>query len=458
MKKTRLVLVEFPWGRDKDPRVPLGHASMLAMVTNLPNVSCKSFVRPINSSNFNVESIKHEILYELTKSGEDADIAFGVYVWCEDVIKSILAFLRANNYHGRIILGGPQISYSESGLETVYPEADIFVRGYGEFAIAALMTNQNKINHTGVHYAGDVDKQQQTVVDLDLCPSPWLEGIIEVENQKFIRWETQRGCQFKCNFCQHKEAGSRLPKHTFHFNRIEQEIDLFCQKKVSDIAILDPIFNSGKQSIKILKRFFDNGYEGRLSIQCRAEMITDEFIHYASKLNVRLEFGLQTIHANEGVAINRKNNFKMIERNLSKAKQAGINFEVSLIYGLPEQTIASFRETIDWCLDMEIPVIKAFPLMLLRGTEIEKQKQKWGLIESDDSMPVVIESDTFTHHEWLRMGEISQALKETENNHPKSVEKLEELIDDSKGIQFERFQPIFDGLKPKVDYQPINLN
>ena len=73
-------------------------------------------------------------------------------------------------------------------------------------------------------------------------------------------------------------------------------------------------------------------------------------------------------------------------------------------------------------------------------------------------MPVVIESDTFTHHEWLRMGEISQALKETENNHPKSVEELEELIDDSKGIQFERFQPIFDGLKPKVDYQAINLN
>ena len=186
-------------------------------------------------------------------------------------------------------------------------------------------------------------------------------------------------------------------------------------------------------------------------------MITDEFIHYASKLNVRLEFGLQTIHANEGVAINRKNNFKMIETNLSKVKQAGINFEVSLIYGLPEQTIASFRKTIDWCLDIEIPVIKAFPLMLLRGTEIEKQKQRWGLIESDDSMPVVIESDTFTHNEWLRMGEISQVLKETENNHPKSVENLEELIDEPKGIQFERFQPIIHGLNTKSVDKSINI-
>ena len=44
------------------------------------------------------------------------------------------------------------------GLEMIYPEADVFVRGYGEFAIAELMTNPDKINHTGVHYAGDVDK------------------------------------------------------------------------------------------------------------------------------------------------------------------------------------------------------------------------------------------------------------------------------------------------------------
>ena len=231
MKKTRLVLVEFPWGRDKDPRVPLGHASMLAMVTNLPNVSCKSFVRPINSSNFNVESIKHEILYELTKSGEDADIAFGVYVWCEDVIKSILAFLRANNYHGRIILGGPQISYSESGLETVYPEADIFVRGYGEFAIAALMTNQNKINHTGVHYAGDVDKLEQTVVDLDLCPSPWLEGIIEVENQNLFAGKLKEVVSLSAVFVNIKRQVLDCPSILFTSTELSRKSIYFVKKR-----------------------------------------------------------------------------------------------------------------------------------------------------------------------------------------------------------------------------------
>ena len=435
-----LLLVEFPWGRDKDPRVPLGHASILAMMRTITNIQCHSFVKPINAPDFQLDKIGKKIISELSILGKNTDIAIGVYVWCEDVVKSILSLLRLNNFEGRIILGGPQISYSESGLEKIYPEADIFVRGYGEFALAELMTKPGKIIHRGVHFAGEQDLEFQTVVDLDLCPSPWLEEVIDLENQSFVRWETQRGCQFSCGFCQHKEAGARLPKHKFHFNRIEKEIDLFCKNNVEDIAVLDPIFNSGKQAVEILKRFHKNDFKGRLSLQCRAEMITDEFIEYSSKLNVRLEFGLQTIHQNEGVAVNRKNNMKKVEKNLIKIKEAGIDYEVSVIYGLPEQTLESFRETIDWCLFMKIPVIKAFPLMLLRGTDTEKRKHTWGLVESEDSMPVVTQSATFSFEDWLKMTQISQSLKDSENKHPPSIKNLEKIAAVSE-IKLDRFQP-----------------
>ena len=435
-----VLLVEFPWGRDKDPRVPLGHASILAMLRAIPAIQCQSLVKPINAIDFQLDDVIKEILSNLSKLGENTDIAIGVYVWCEDIIKSILTSLRSNNFEGRIILGGPQISYSQSGLERIYPEADVFVRGYGEFAMAELLTKSGKISHSGVHFAGDHDLELQTVVDLDLCPSPWLNGVINLENQSFIRWETQRGCQFSCGFCQHKEPGARLPKHMFHFGRIEKEIDLFCKNDIEDIAVLDPIFNSGKEAVEILKRFHKNKFKGRLSLQCRAEMITDEFIHYASKLNVRLEFGLQTIHENEGAAINRKNNMEKVRENIIKVTNAGIEFEVSVIYGLPEQSLTSFIKTIEWCLFMKIPVIKAFPLMLLRGTDTEKKKENWGLVESGDSMPVVIKSDTFSHEDWLKMSKISQSLKCTENNHPLLVEDLLKLGAESE-IQFDRFQP-----------------
>ena len=89
----------------------------------------------------------------------------------------------------------------------------------------------------GIHYSGSLDLNEQTFVDLDLLPSPWLSGVIELEYQQFIRWESQRGCPFKCGFCQHKEAGARLVKREFKSSRIMDEIDLFCQKNIRDIAV-----------------------------------------------------------------------------------------------------------------------------------------------------------------------------------------------------------------------------
>lgn len=443
-----LILVEFPWGRDKDPRVPLGHASILATLQLNNRVKCHSIVKPINDINFDAELIGEELLKIVESTQNITDIAFGVYVWCEDVVQFICKFLRANGFDGRIILGGPQISYSGEGLEEYYPEADIFVRGYGEFALTELMNSSKKVLMPGVHYAGELDLLQQTVVNLDLCPSPWLEGIIQLENQEFIRWETQRGCQFSCGFCQHKEAGARLKKHTFLLNRVQHEIDLFCNSGVQDIAVLDPIFNSGPQSVDILNRFIQNKYSGRISLQCRIEMITEEFIEAASQLNTRLEFGLQTIHLTEGIAVNRKNNMRKVESNIEKIKEAGIDYEISLIYGLPNQTLSSFKETLDWCLSRQVPVIKAFPLMLLRGTDTEKRKATWSLIESDDTMPVVIQSDSFSFADWVKMGQLSQALKNSEGNHPKSVEDLSRLSLDCE-IDMARFISKFTEVKPR---------
>ena len=175
-------------------------------------------------------------------------------------------------------------------------------------------------------------------------------------------------------------------------------------------------------------------------MQCRAEMCSDEFLETAAKLDVKLEFGLQTIHKNEGRAVGRTNNMRRVNEVFDKLKQEELYHEVSIIFGLPNQTLASFIETVEWCLDKSIPVIKAFPLMLLRGTDIEQRKHEWNLIESNESMPTVISQTLFLTLSGLKCFRISEALKQTESNHPKSIEQLLEI---SKHVQidYERFRP-----------------
>ena len=427
-----IILVELPWGRNKDPRIPLGHASLLASL-NI-NTSCNIFsiVECINDDDFSIDRIFDRIFKLLQTKKNISTIGFGVYVWSEDTIQQLISRIRESGFRGKIVLGGPQISYCGPTLEENYPQADIFVRGYGEIALASIINHQEKIVLQGVHYAGDVDLFEQTQVDLEILPSPWLTNVIDINNQIFIRWESQRGCPFKCGFCQHKEAGARLVKKWFDTSRIQSEIEYFCQQKVQDIAILDPIFNSDQRANNVLQHFIDNDYTGRLSIQCRAEMMNDDFIEKASKLNVRLEFGLQTIHNSEGKAVNRNNNISKVETVLKKVAENEIDYEITLIFGLPKQTLASFQQTVEWCLIRKVPVIKAFPLMLLRGTEVEKRKSEWGLVESEDSMAVVLESNTFSKDDWKIMSQISEALKATEGNHP---DNIEQLLDNSKTMK-----------------------
>jgi len=421
-----IILIELPWGRDKDPRVPLGHASLLASLKKFGKGEVISIVAPINGSSTNPHSLKSRIL-ELSEVRGDLDLAIGAYVWAEDVIKELLVLLRDSGFTGRIILGGPQISYTPCELEELYPEADVFVRGYGEMAIVGLFNDPGMTSIEGAHFAGQTDLNLQTSVDLSVLPSPWLSGAIDPRGQRFIRWETQRGCSFRCSFCQHKEAGMRLVRRELDERRIMAEIDLFCRSGVEEIAVLDPIFNMGPLAKSILQRFIDNGFTGKLALQCRAEMCDDEFLEMASNLDVKFEFGLQTIHPEESKAVNRPNNMPKVNEVFDKMNSMGLDYEVSLIFGLPNQTLSSFQETVDWCLRKKVPVIKAFPLMLLRGTEVEQRRDEWGLLESEGSMPEVIESDTFSQQDWGQMCKVSQALKETEERHPDTINQLNRI-------------------------------
>ncbi len=442
MNQHNLILLDFPWMRDKDPRVPLGHASLLATLAQNPAITCHSLVRPMNNDFlFSPEAIWDEIRALIAlHEGSHLDVAIGAYVWAEEILQTLLPKIRTQLPHGRIIIGGPQISYCSSGLESIYPECDIFIRGYGEMALSALLSESSKLEIQGVHYAGEPDQNLQTVVDLDMLPSPFLTGVVPLYEGSFLRWESQRGCPFSCSFCQHKEAGAKLRKKEFCSSRIFSEIDNFCERKVGEIAILDPIFNASSQSIPILQRFQKNNFLGKLSLQCRAEMITEEFIQSVNGLDVKLEFGLQTIHADEGSAVKRSNNMKKVSRVLEMVASAGIEFEVSIIFGLPNQTLESFIQTIGWCISKGVPTIKAFPLMLLRGTELEERKKEWNLLESVGTMPVVLSSDTYSVEEWKAMAKISQALKLTEGAHPTSIEEVLNLSV-NLDIDMPRFRP-----------------
>jgi radical SAM superfamily enzyme YgiQ (UPF0313 family) len=424
--RTRIVLVALPWMRDSDWNVPLGHASLLATLNDERDLDSRSVVMSVNRDGFAIASLTQVVLEQLKgiPSGQGT-VAVGAYVWNDKQVKGLLRSLRVQGFQGRIVLGGPQISYAGCGLEQIYPEADAFIRGNGEIALRALATTNGRPSIKGVHYAGQTDSCEQATAELSQLPSPWLGTREQLTSQTVVRWETQRGCNFRCSFCQHRQPDSRTPVAMLAESRIKSEIDLFCQAAVKRITVLDPVFNRDRShAAKVLQRFAQHGFQGELSLQCRAEMVDDEFLDAAQALDVSLEFGLQSIHKREYLAVGRPNSIDKIKQVLQDVQRRKIKHEVSLIYGLPEQTLESFKETVRWCLEMKIPVIKAFPLLLLRGTALEMTREQWSLTVIDNELPMVVESKTFSVANWEAMEKIASALASTEGTHPGSLNEL----------------------------------
>lgn len=411
----RLVLVALPWQQDGHQAIPLGHASILARLQSEPSLNVASIVRPVNATEFSSSDVADEILEAVGESDAGAvDVAIGAYVWNDRAVREIVANLRQRSFNGRIILGGPQISYAGVGLEALYPGVSAFIRGAGEEALCALTLATDSSAIPGVHVAGTTDNGVQAKSTLQGLPSPWLTGVIDPSTSKSVHWESQRGCPYACSFCQHRQPGRKAKFAKISIQRIAEEIDLLCTAGTQRISILDPVFNLDlEHASSILHEFIDRGFTGELSLQCRAEKISlkdSTFLDAAEKLNVTLEFGIQSVIEAEFLAVRRNNKLRDISAVLDEVQKRGIPHEVSLIYGLPEQTLSSFRESVDWCLQHRIPVVRAFPLLLLRGTELHDQRARWQLVVRDDALPTVISSSTFSESDWLAMEEIANAL------------------------------------------------
>ncbi|MBK1681452.1 B12-binding domain-containing radical SAM protein [Rhodocyclus tenuis] len=420
----RLVLVALPWVRRDREQAPLGHLSLFAELERDSELDVRQMLGSVCDEALSAEILTDRLMAEAADV-KQLDVAVGVYAWNEQYVKALLPALRSRGFQGRLILGGPQISYSGEGLESIYPNADVFIRGYAEVALRQLARDSSQAKIRGVHYAGGTDLCEQTDMEWKDAKSPWPTQGVQIDATSSVRWETQRGCNFRCSFCQHRQADSRTPVAAFPQSRVDSEIDLLCAKKVARISVLDPVFNMNPEhASRILSRFANLEFKGELSLQCRPELIDGEFLDAAQRLNVCLEFGLQSIHKREYLAIGRPNNMEKVQKVLLEVQRLQIKHEVTLMYGLPEQTLQSFKETVNWCLGLGIPVVKAFPLLLLRGTVLEREQARWNLAVKESGLPVVLSSNSFSAGDWTEMDTIANELARSEGKHPSCLDQL----------------------------------
>lgn len=327
-------------------------------------------------------------------------VGLSCYVWNIVALREVCALVRAARPTTLIVLGGPEVGPVGREALDACPAADVVVKSEGEVTFGAIVAAAREgrslmgipglwLRHEGrVADTGDAP----ILADLNVLPSPH-QAAFAPDGPRIVSIETQRGCVFRCNFCFYNKDLS-IRNRRFHLERIEREILFWLARDVNQIFLMDPVFNLKAERAKAICRFIaaHNPRGVRFHAEVWAEFIDDELAGLMRAANIRtVEVGLQTTDEAALVAVERRLKMAPFLAGLAHLKAHGIAFELQLIYGLPGETAASFRRSLDFAARLEPTNLAVFPLMVLPGTELRRKAEAIGL-RYDPDPPYLVRS------------------------------------------------------------------
>jgi len=287
----------------------------------------------------------------LALAGDDV-VLFSNYMWNWEYNKSLAHSIKSINPRTRIVFGGPQVSEHrlESQRESM-PYVDTWIISEGELSFREytrdLISGQTKTVY-------DIKRLE----DLDI-PSPYLVGFFDhllAQNQA-LRWnttlETNRGCPFKCTFCDWGSLTYAKVKR-FPISKVEGEIEWIARNGIEYVFVADANFGMFPERDMQIAQWMTKyqrqyGYpevwnanwhkNSRQNVLPIVEHLTQGGKNRAMTISVQsMNEGVQT-------AIERKNmDISHMQDMFDLINSKGLASYTELILPLPLETVQSWRD------------------------------------------------------------------------------------------------------------------
>jgi len=134
-----------------------------------------------------------------------------------------------------------------------------------------------------------------------------------------------------------------------------------------------------------LRETFEITEDAEITSECNPATADLEYFKEMRRLGFnRLSIGCQTLNDNELRALGRVHNKNDFISAFSDARRAGFdNISVDLMFGIPEQTEESFKNTLDGILELSPEHISAYGLIIEEGTPFFDNREKLVLPDED---------------------------------------------------------------------------
>lgn len=406
MNKRRVVLVTIHIERGAEA-VPLGSACVAsalkaAFATDAAGSLDVSIVEAFQDQN------SAELSKKIRAAAPDL-VGFSLYSWNRDLAIQTARELRGSpstsgvsapsrNPVPLLFCGGPEVTASEQGLRTSDGGPfDVVFTGEGETSVVQWVRDPQNL-----------PPPFPASVELSKLPSPWLDGTLDPHGREGVLWELSRGCPYGCTYCYESKGDQRV--RSISEERMLGELDLFVRSRVPSVFVLDPTFNADKKRAhRILDLLLDKAPQIHWHFEVRAESLDREMARKFAALGASLQIGLQTADRQVSLAVGRPLDRGRFASRIDLLNQEGAVFGLDLIYGLPGDTLAGYRESLNFALSLYPNNLDLFRLAVLPGTILAEQGRDRGLIALSHPPYLVQSTPTFSASDLTKAERLSRA-------------------------------------------------
>ncbi len=185
-------------------------------------------------------------------------------------------------------------------------------------------------------------------------------------------------CQHRCAYCDFNTYAGQDDKIPAYVDSLIREIELVsASKRITAKSIFfgggTPTLLASNQLASLmdaLRANFDLLPSAEISLEANPGTVSAKYLQELHSVGFnRISFGVQSAHPDDLMLLERIHDFWEVIRSVRWARQAGFkNVSLDLIFGLPEQSLQRWQETLKQTLNLHPEHLSIYALTIEEGT------------------------------------------------------------------------------------------
>ena len=205
-------------------------------------------------------------------------------------------------------------------------------------------------------------------------------------------------CKRRCIYCDFFSTTQSEKKPTY-VRALCQE--LYLRKDYLEREEIETIYLGGgtpsqlsQEELEAIFRTIYNIYKvkenAEITLEANPDDLTPEYVAMLCQLPInRISMGIQTFHEETLKLLHRRHTATQAIEAFRRCREAGFqNISIDLMYGLPGETLASWKQDLQQAIDLHPEHISAYHLIYEEDTTLWKLREQHQVEEADEDLSV----------------------------------------------------------------------